>query len=369
MASAVAALFFVLAFRSAPTTAAPAPPSPVALPAGCPEAAGRLTRVDRKAWVAFEKAGLYSEPKVCPGGTDCPWQRKGYVVRGDELEEVAVIDVGQPPTGLWTFSCVTFRTTSGWVKTSEICLPPQPRRTRAEPLVVDRIHQKCPAARTVATDEAFFSGSFTSDTARLEAAYIDGRRVRYKASLAEAGCHETVSGIATIDGLVATAPEGTTLAFADDGVDLKFGPATACPALEKEFFFDPGGTRLAPNGCDLNAAGVDKQDFVSLYYKLKGAMARDDRAAVASLVKYPLTIGRGRARRQIRNASGFVTNYDAIVNGCIKATVQRQKMGQLFCRDQGVMFGDGAVWVSNGPTDLQVITLNQDACIGPRWKR
>ena len=29
------------------------------------------------------------------------------------------------------------------------------------------------------------------------------------------------------------------------------------------------------------------------------------------------------------------------------------------------MFGDGAVWVSNGPTDLQVITLNQDACIGP----
>ena len=112
---------------------------------------------------------------------------------------------------------------------------------------------------------------------------------------------------------------------------------------------------MAPNGCDLNAAGVDKQDFVSLYYKLKGAMARDDRAAVASLVKYPLTIGRGRARRQIRNASGFVTNYDAIVNGCIKATVQRQKMGQLFCRDQGVMFGDGAVWVSNGPTDLQVI--------------
>jgi hypothetical protein len=64
-----------------------------------------------------------------------------------------------------------------------------------------------------------------------------------------------------------------------------------------------------------------------------------------------------------------VTNYDAIVNGCIKATVQRQKMGQLFCRDQGVMFGDGAVWVSNGQTDLQVITLNQDACIGPRWKR
>ena len=64
-------------------------------------------------------------------------------------------------------------------------------------------------------------------------------------------------------------------------MDPKLGPATACPALEKEFFFDPGRwTRLAPNGCDLNAAGVDKQDFVSLYYKLKGAMACDDRAAV-----------------------------------------------------------------------------------------
>ena len=114
-------------------------------PCGMSRSGGAADEGGSKSLGRFRKGRPLQRTEGLPGGTDCPWQRKGYVVRGDELEEVAVIDVGQPPTGLWTFSwCDLSNHERVGEDLRDLVLPPQPRRTRGEPLVVDRIHQKMP---------------------------------------------------------------------------------------------------------------------------------------------------------------------------------------------------------------------------------
>lgn len=70
------------------------------------------TRVDRRASVVVEASHFQDQPKVCPAGGACPWRRKTYVVRGDEVVETAV----DPD-----FACVTYKATTGWLPRRELC--------------------------------------------------------------------------------------------------------------------------------------------------------------------------------------------------------------------------------------------------------
>jgi hypothetical protein len=58
------------------------------------------------------KSRLYSEAKACPPEGDCPWLRKGYLVRGDQVSETAVSG---------EFACVTFKSTAGWLPLGDLC--------------------------------------------------------------------------------------------------------------------------------------------------------------------------------------------------------------------------------------------------------
>jgi uncharacterized protein YecT (DUF1311 family) len=73
---------------------------------------GLRTPVDRRASVRVNKARLYAEAKACPPEGDCPWLRKGYLVRGDQVSETAISG---------EFACVTFKSTTGWVMSRDLC--------------------------------------------------------------------------------------------------------------------------------------------------------------------------------------------------------------------------------------------------------
>ena len=69
----------------------------------------------------------------------------------------------------------------------------------------------------------------------------------------------------------------------------------------------------------------------------------------------------------IKSAKAFVQHYDAIVTPEIAKAVTEQKYEDLFVNSQGVMFGDGQVWVYGichdnacKNFDVKVITI-QDA--------
>jgi uncharacterized protein YecT (DUF1311 family) len=79
---------------------------------GCSGGPAQRTPVDRRSSVRVNKSRFYSEAKACPPKGDCPWLRKGYLVRGDEVVETAVSG---------EFACVTFKATTGWLPLRDLC--------------------------------------------------------------------------------------------------------------------------------------------------------------------------------------------------------------------------------------------------------
>jgi|GEM_PF-3014175 len=258
------------------------------------------------------------------------------------------------------------------------CGPASPRHNRSEPLVFpDGNKVNCHRARTIVEDPAFFGGEFRSDTGRLTTHWIDGGQVRYTVTLAEPGCTATLQGTAKVaaDGL--TAADGATrLAFTDGGVDLTLGSGT-CAGLSEELFFDHGGSVLAePNdegsGCDLQVNGMDKEEVIRFYYAFKRALAKGDRRAIAAMVQYPSTAhGLKEISIRLKGPADLLSHYTDIFPECAQQAVLQARISRIFCRDQGVMFGTGEIWIAgsrpNGkPKNAQwppkIITLNAAAC-------
>jgi uncharacterized protein YecT (DUF1311 family) len=72
----------------------------------------KRTPVDRRASVRVTKSRLYAEAKACPSEGECPWLRKGYLVRGDQVSETAISG---------EFACVTFKASTGWLPSRDLC--------------------------------------------------------------------------------------------------------------------------------------------------------------------------------------------------------------------------------------------------------
>jgi hypothetical protein len=75
------------------------------------------------------------------------------------------------------------------------------------------------------------------------------------------------------------------------------------------------------------------------------AVAEGSREDVAAFVRYPIVVQVDGRKRTIRSAAAFVVAYDQIMTPDIVAAVKSQKYGDLFVNSEGVMFGDGQVWI------------------------
>ena len=84
-------------------------------------------------------------------------------------------------------------------------------------------------------------------------------------------------------------------------------------------------------------------------------------------MSYPIGVNIHGRETVIKSAKAFVQHYDAIVTPAIAKAITEQTYGDLIVNYQGVMFGDGEVWM-NGIChdnecknfDVKVITI-QDA--------
>lgn len=111
----------------------------------------------------------------------------------------------------------------------------------------------------------------------------------------------------------------------------------------------------------------EHEKFVDAFAVLQDAVAADDAEAVAALAAYPLVVKVGE-RREIGSPEEFVAHYDEIMTSEIVATVIRQEYGTLFANEQGIMFGNGEVWMSGvcaddtcAEWDVLIITIQSTA--------
>lgn len=107
-------------------------------------------------------------------------------------------------------------------------------------------------------------------------------------------------------------------------------------------------------------AGISNPAQVTQFLaRLKQAVAVDDHAAMAAMVKYPLTVYPAAGRPTIyRNATTLSANYARVFTPEVKAAVAAAKPDNLFVRDQGVMIGNGEIWMNEVGGSMKIITVN-----------
>lgn len=112
------------------------------------------------------------------------------------------------------------------------------------------------------------------------------------------------------------------------------------------------------------AAGIDDpKAFVKMFEIAKTAVAADDKEAVAELVLFPLRVN-AETSREVTSKEAFIAQYDTIITDPVKAALAKQKVDELFVRDQGVMVGAGEIWFGASAEEPQVygiIAVNLDA--------
>ncbi|WGF86859.1 DUF1176 domain-containing protein [Marinivivus vitaminiproducens] len=118
--------------------------------------------------------------------------------------------------------------------------------------------------------------------------------------------------------------------------------------------------------------GGDPAAYRRFIGTFQAAVRRHDAQAVAAMVDYPLGATIDGRERTIANADAFVAAYDRIVTLPIAAAVQDEAIEAMMVNDQGVMLGQGEVWISGvcrddacARSDIRVIAIQPRSDLSP----
>ncbi|HGM5919339.1 TPA: hypothetical protein ACKP5X_001620 [Stenotrophomonas maltophilia] len=87
----------------------------------------------------------------------------------------------------------------------------------------------------------------------------------------------------------------------------------------------------------------DAAQYEKVFNAFKTAVVGGDRAAVVEEVRFPLNIAGGK---KISGPGEFQRNYEKIITPAVVKAMSEQDFGKVFVNQQGVMIGDGQVWLT-----------------------
>jgi hypothetical protein len=118
------------------------------------------------------------------------------------------------------------------------------------------------------------------------------------------------------------------------------------------------------SGCNLSVAGFKSRDqFLHFFAALQAASKSSDKVKLADLAIYPLSLNFGEKRygqvnRKIRDKKDFINQFQSFFSKKVYDAIEFQKAAGLFCNSQGVMLGNGAVWIAPRGNAVGIITIN-----------
>lgn len=143
--------------------------------------------------------------------------------------------------------------------------------------------------------------------------------------------------------------------------------AAATPAAEPaKAAAEPAGAAPADVSAEDARARIetllgDAAQYEKVFNAFKTAVVGGDRAAVVEEVRFPLNISGGK---KITGPGEFQRNYEKIITPAVVKAVSGQDFGKVFVNQQGVMIGDGQVWLNGqcldqacAQTEVKVITI------------
>ncbi|QKW58353.1 hypothetical protein [Stenotrophomonas sp. NA06056] len=163
-----------------------------------------------------------------------------------------------------------------------------------------------------------------------------------------------MTGATPAEAAASTTPDAVAApqAAAEHATDAAATPAEASPAVEPA----AGDARAR-----IETLLGDAAQYEKVFNAFKTAVVAGDRPAVVEEVRFPLNISGGK---KITGPGEFQRNYEKIITPAVVKAVSAQEFGNVFVNQQGVMIGDGQVWL-NGQcldkactrTEVKVITI------------
>ncbi|MGF6420344.1 hypothetical protein ABH900_003869 [Stenotrophomonas sp. AN71] len=86
----------------------------------------------------------------------------------------------------------------------------------------------------------------------------------------------------------------------------------------------------------------DAAQYEKVFNAFKIAVVGGDRAAVVEEVRFPLNIAGGK---KITGPGEFQRSYEKIITPAVVKAVSEQDFSKVFVNQQGVMIGDGQIWL------------------------
>jgi hypothetical protein len=125
-----------------------------------------------------------------------------------------------------------------------------------------------------------------------------------------------------------------------------------------------GATQTTPTDLDksIDLSVGSHVKVERLLTDLQAAVAKHNTAAVAALVHYPIKVNPGKHPITIKSPKAFIKDYDGIITHDVSDVILKQKYEALFVNSQGVMLGDGEVWITGFCLDKNC--KNSDIKIG-----
>ena len=90
----------------------------------------------------------------------------------------------------------------------------------------------------------------------------------------------------------------------------------------------------------------DAADYKELFYAFKVALEEGKSDIVVSLVSYPITVSIDGEEATYSSEQELLDGYDSVFTETVVEAVSNQEYGDLFVNSEGVMIGNGEVWLS-----------------------
>jgi len=102
-------------------------------------------------------------------------------------------------------------------------------------------------------------------------------------------------------------------------------------------------------------------EFDLFYSTLKTSAQSKNKISLAELSNFPLNTMIGHKMVQIKTKQEFLQKFDKFYSPSITEAILKQDPKTVFCNSQGMMIGNGHVWVSRRGNKTGIITINRSA--------
>lgn len=126
--------------------------------------------------------------------------------------------------------------------------------------------------------------------------------------------------------------------------------------------------------CALLGDAASQAAFRAFDGDLRAALRRPDPAAVALLSRFPLQVNYpDGAAMGLNTPATLEIRFAETITPAVRAAVTKQGADKLFCRDTGIMYGNGELWIDvvrrKGAVRFAIATVNVPGAARPASRR